>query len=204
MSDPVGFHDVLFPTNISYGSIGGPEFSTDVRETDGGRERRNVRWRYPRERWDVAYGVTEEEYLSDLNEFFMARMGMGYSFRFKNHNDFQARDRHALPEASSGDPGAYQLVKAYEVGSYELLRKITKPIDGTLTVWLDDAVQTSGFTCDYATGILEFTSPPSSSQVVEAEFDFHIEARFDTDYLAINLDQIRARSAQVPVLEVRR
>ena len=64
MSDD--FHEVQFPTDISYGSIGGPMFSTEVIVLASGQEKRNQNWTYPRERWDVAYGVKSKELLVTL------------------------------------------------------------------------------------------------------------------------------------------
>ncbi|MFN9789781.1 MAG: DUF2460 domain-containing protein, partial [Holosporales bacterium] len=53
----MSFHPVLFPVDISYGSAGGPQFSTDVVETISGFEQRNVNWSQARLRYNVAYGV---------------------------------------------------------------------------------------------------------------------------------------------------
>jgi hypothetical protein len=38
----MAFHEVRFPTDISYGSSGGPEFSTDIVITSSGHEQRNI------------------------------------------------------------------------------------------------------------------------------------------------------------------
>ncbi len=38
----MSFTEIRFPENISYGSIGGPEFSTDVVTTHNGCEQRNI------------------------------------------------------------------------------------------------------------------------------------------------------------------
>ena len=115
----MSFDEVRFPTAISYGSIGGPEFSTEVIVLSNGHERRNQNWTYPRERWNVAYGVKAREHLIDLVEFFYARRGRAIGFRFKNHDDFEAIGE----ELEFITATTYQLVKRYSTGSYEFVRE---------------------------------------------------------------------------------
>ena len=62
----MSFHPVLFPVDISYGSAGGPQFSTDVVETISGFEQRNVNWSQARLRYNVAYGVRSAAQLETL------------------------------------------------------------------------------------------------------------------------------------------
>ena len=40
----MSFAEVRFPDDISYGSSGGPEYSTDIVETQSGHEQRNANW----------------------------------------------------------------------------------------------------------------------------------------------------------------
>lgn len=194
------FHEVRFPTDISYGSAGGPEFSTEVVELASGHEKRNINWTYSRERWNVAYGVKRQEDLDALIQFFYARRGRAHGFRFKNHADFQA----SLSEIGTGDgsENEFQLVKNYDDvgGLYD--RKISKPVNGTLHVFIDGVEQMSGWTANYTTGLITFSVPPGSGDVITATFDFDIPMRFDTDHLPQSLVTYHARSADVPILEL--
>jgi uncharacterized protein (TIGR02217 family) len=203
------FDEVRFPTDISYGSEGGPEFSTDVVELGSGYETRNINWTYPRERWNVAYGVKTRAQLQSLLAFFMARKGRAVGFRFKNHDDFEG----ATETLGTGDgvETEFQLYKHYVSGSGSLTRKITKPVDGTLHIFIDgdelspiSPPATVNWTVDSTTGIVTFTNPPAEGEVVTATFEFDIPARFDTDHLAVNLAAYLARAATVPVIEIRR
>jgi hypothetical protein len=45
----VQFSEERFPEDISYGSSGGPGFSTDIVVTQGGFEQRNINWQVARE-----------------------------------------------------------------------------------------------------------------------------------------------------------
>ena len=40
----MAFVEVQFPTDISYGSSGGPEYATDIVATNSGYEQRNINW----------------------------------------------------------------------------------------------------------------------------------------------------------------
>lgn len=196
------FHEERFPTDISYGSTGGPEFSTEVVVLSSGHEKRNVNWTYPIERWQVAYGVREQSQLDALRNFFYARKGRAIGFRFKNHDDYQG----TTEELGEGDDLTvdFQLVKIYASGGQTLTRKITKPVDGSVSVFIDDVEQgESLWSLDTTTGIITLDSAPSSGETVTATFEFDIPMRFDTDYLPINLANYQARAADVPVVEIR-
>jgi len=197
----MAFHEVLFPTDISYESEGGAEFSTEVVELMSGHERRNQNWEHDRERWNVAYGVKAKWQLMLLRDFHRARRGMLHGFRFLNHDDFEA----VVSKIGTGDgvETIFQLQKVYEPGTYEYSRKIVKPIGGTVQIFVDGVEQMSGWTVSTVTGIVTFTSPPSIGDVISATFDFHIPMRFASDHLPINLSTYEARSTAVELLEIR-
>ncbi len=200
---PDTFHEEQFPTDISHGSIGGPEFSTEVIVLGSGFEKRNINWSYPRERWQVAYGVRTQSLLDTLRHFFYNRKGRAIGFRFKNHDDYEGTDE----DLGDGDGStvAYQLVKIYSSGNETFTRKITKPVSGTVTVYIDSATQSDpgDYSIDLTTGIITFVAAPSSGEVVTATFEFDIPARFDTDYLPVVLSNYLARSADVSIVEIR-
>jgi len=194
-----------FPTDISYGSQGGPQFMTSIVQLKSGEEQRYQEWTYPLELWNVAYGVKTKALLTSLHSFFMARRGMARGFRFKNHDDFEA-DSQTLGVGDASTAG-FQLVKVYEPsGPAPLTRKITKPVSGTVDVYLDAVLQTitTDYTIDTTTGIVTFNAPPGSGEVVTASFDFDIPARFDTDHFSLELSNYEARSVAIPVRELRR
>jgi len=196
---PNAFQEVRFPTDISYGSGGGPEFSTEVVELASGHEQRNVNWTYSRERWNVAYGVKDETLLDILIAFFYARQGRAIGFRFKNHADFEG----TAVELGAGDGSTvdFQLIKVYDSGGFSYTRKISKPVSGTVTIYIDSVEETS-LSIDYTTGVVTFDVAPTSGEVVTASFEFDIPVRFDTDYLPQNLGDYQARSVDVQIVEL--
>lgn len=194
------FHEVRFPTGIGFGSSGGPFFKTEVIELDSGHERRNIQWEYPLEAWNVAYGVKTEEQLQELLTFFYARRGMAYGFRFKNPIDHVGEEEvcNYLVQA-----GAYQMFKHYVSGPASLSRKIVKPVEDTVRVFVDGTEAESGWTVDETTGLITFTSSPYPD-VVTASFEFDIPVRFGQDGIELSLDNYKAGAAQVPLKELKR
>lgn len=195
------FVEVQFPTDISYGSAGGPEFSTEIITLGSGHEQRNQNWAHPRERWNVAYGVTTKALLQTLITFFMARKGMAVGFRFKNHDDFEGTTEPiGIGDAVETE---FQLTKTYTSGAGSLARNITKPVVGSETIYLDGTPQGSTYSLDTTSGIITFDSAPGDGVVITATFQFDIPVRFDTDHLPVQFSTYELRTASVPLVELR-
>lgn len=181
----MAFHEVQFPPTISYGSAGGPGFSTVIVETDSGSEQRVARWQTPRRRYDAAYGVKKLEDIHAVQAFYIARKGPAYGFRFKDWLDFtSAADGQAAPTAGDqilgvgdGTTQSFQLRKQYVSGATTSYRAITKPVSGTVLAALD-GTPTSLFAVDTTSGIITFTTAPGSGVVVTAGCEFDVPVRF--------------------------
>ena len=78
----ISFVEVQFPPEISYGSKGGPMFSTDIVTSFNGYEQRVINWRQARARYDVGSGIKNESQWQELISFFRARHGRAVGFRF--------------------------------------------------------------------------------------------------------------------------
>lgn len=207
----MSFVDVRFPTDISYGSAGGPNYNTSVVVIKSGKEKRNVNWNYPRIEFDVSYGVKDYDDLEDLIAFFHIVQGKGRTFRFKDHSDYKSCKTANTPSfddqvigTGDGSTTQFQLYKSYSFGgSARQSRKITKPVSGTVLVGIDGTEQTSGWSVDHSTGIITFDSAPSDGAQITAGYEFDMEARFDTDSLSNDLESYRIGSTNVPVIEVK-
>lgn len=182
----MAFDEVQFPTEISFGSAGGPGFNTTIIETDSGAEERVSRWATARRQYDSVYGVRSVDDMTSLREFWIARQGAARGFRFKDFDDFTtgANDRETPTDTDetlgTGDASrtAFQLLKTYVSGLITSVRNITKPVTGTVAVSLDDVPQSAGFTVDSTTGVVTFTSPPGVAVVVKAGCEFDVPVRF--------------------------
>ncbi len=193
------FHDVRFPTAISRGSSGGPEFRTQIQSAISGHETRNARWSQSRRRYNAGYGVRSLPDLHAVIAFFEARHGRLYGFRWRDHAD----NSSSLPGQSTspqdmvigtGDGSTlnFQLSKRYQSdGAFSGMRLITKPIDGTVRVAIDgqELVFSTDFAVNHLTGVVTFpmASPPAAGAVITAGFEFDTPVRFESDHLDVSL-----------------
>lgn len=197
----MAFHEVRFPEDISYGSNGGPEYSTDIIITHGGHEQRNSNWADARARYNVAHGVKTAEQLADLIAFFRARKGRAHGFRFKDWTDFQGVGQ--VIGTGTGALTEFQLIKNY-TSSVTEARTIAKPVSGTVDIYVNSVLQSSGVSVDVTTGIVTFSAAPADAAIISADFEFDVPVRFDTDRLSASLDNYGVHSWQdIALIEVR-
>lgn len=197
----MAFVEVQFPTDISYGSAGGPEYATDVVASASGYEQRNINWSEARARYNVAHGVKTKAQLDTLIAFFRARKGRAIGFRFKDWTDYQATETLG---AGDGVRTQFQLIKTYSSGAVSETRTIRKPVAGTVQVFKNAVLQASGVSVDTTTGLVTFASAPAVGQVISASFQFDVPVRFDTDKLSASLDAYGIHSwLDIPLVEVR-
>ena len=175
---PQPFLDISFPDAVARGATGGPGFSTNVVTLGSGAERRNIQWADARGEWNISTGIrTRAEMQAVIAHFYIVK-GRGYSFRFKDWTDYQATDQ-AMAEVT---PTVWQLVKRYNIGGYEHVRTITKPVLGTVAIKVGGSPVVPS-EIDYLTGLVTFGSAPGSAPTASMEFD--VPVRFDTDKLPV-------------------
>ena len=121
-----------FPDYISYGSVGGPSYNTNIDEIRSGYEARNQNWSVAKYRYDVSVGVRAIEDLEALTSFFHEARGKFNTFRFKDWGDFTATSQNAVGRVLLVD-GVLRLAKVYGSAS-PYNRLITKPVSGTIEV----------------------------------------------------------------------
>jgi len=196
------FTEVQFPADISYGSAGGPEYSTDILITHNGYEQRNQNWAQARLRYNVAYGVKTNAQLAEIIAFFRARKGQAHGFRFKDWTDYTAL---AQPIGTGdGSQAVFQLTKTYHSGSAQEQRVIQKPVSGSVKLFFDSVLQAGNYTVDAATGIATFDTPPANGVSILADFEFDVPVRFATDRLSASLEDYGVYSVRdLPLIEVR-
>ena len=209
----MAFHDTRFPTDISFGSTGGPERRTEIVTLRNGTEERNSVWAHSRRRYDAGIGVRSLDDLAAVLAFFEARAGRLYGFRWKDWADFQS----CLPSETPGftdqtlgeGDGAqtvFQLGKAYTSGGVTYQRPIRKPVAGTVSVAVDgvERAAISDWSLDAGTGQITFVVPPPAGANVTAGFCFDVPVRFDADLIEANVASFSAGEIpSVPVIEVR-
>jgi len=184
----MAFHEVLFPEDISYGSSGGPGFNTTVIELSSGHEQRNINWSQARARYDVSHGVKTREQMEELLDFFWARRGRAFGFRFKDWSDFRVEQE--VIGVGNGVTKVFQMRKTYEPQGYPIVRTIRKINPGTLQVWRNDVLLVAGtsYTVDNNTGLITILTTPPTGAVIKAACEFHVPVRFDIDDMKITHD----------------
>jgi uncharacterized protein (TIGR02217 family) len=84
------------------------------------------------------------------------------------------------------------------------VRTITKPVAGTVKVYLDGIEQLSGWSVDTTTGLVTFGMAPAVGVEVTADLEFEVPVRFDTDHMAVTIETYRLHSwQQIPIVELR-
>jgi uncharacterized protein (TIGR02217 family) len=192
-----------FPEDISYGSVGGPEYSTGIIRVGSGHEFRNQHWSEGLYRWNVIYGVRHADDVSDLLAFFHARRGRSVGFLYKDWRDYIGTgEQIGVGDAAETE---FQLVKTYDPGGVDpYIRIIRKPIGSAVRIYFDTVEQISGWTIDVETGIVTFSSPPGDGVVITADYEFDVPARFDVDHLPATEEFFDAASINdVPVVALR-
>lgn len=214
MADFTSFHDVLFPTAISFGATGGPERRNEIVLMTSGRERRNARFFDSRRHYDAGTGVRSLEDLHDVLAFFEARRGSLHAFRFRDPFDMKSckpnQTVSPLDQAigvGDGSTARFVLTKNYGSGDDAYRRSILKPVAATVRVAVDTVERTNpaGFTIDPETGELVFPpgGVPAAGMAITAGFEFDVPVRFDTERIEVSLTGFKAgQIPSIPLVEV--
>lgn len=205
------FHEVQFPTDISKGSSGGPERVTDIVELVSGFEERNATMANSRRTYDAGMGLRNVNDLHDVIEFWEARFGQLYGFRWKDWADYRScktKNQPAFTDqvigTGDGTKTQFQLVKNYVSGSSGYARQIRKPVAGTVLIGKAGVQQSSGWTVDTTTGIVTFSVAPANGQSITAGYEFDVPVRFDASKLTVSIDAFNHGSIpQINIKEIR-
>jgi len=209
----MNFHEIRFPASLSFGSIGGPERRTEVVTLANGFEERNTPWAHSRRRYDAGMGLRSLDDVAALVDFFEARRGQLYGFRWKDWGDFKSSAPSQGVDGGDqllgmGDESRkdFQLVKTYRSGEHSYFRPIAKPVAGRVHVQVsgDPVQQGVDYEIDVTTGVITFGHPPDLQAEVTAGFEFDVPVRFDIDQIRTSVANFQAGEVpEVPVVEVR-
>lgn len=209
----MAFHEIRFPANLSFGSVGGPERRTEIVTLANGFEERNTPWAHSRRHYDAGVGLRSLDDVEALIAFFEARQGQLHGFRWKDWADYKSCPSSRAVAYEDQELGlgdgvrrTFRLTKTYVSGGVSYARPITKPVAGSVKVGLqgDHQAEAVHFEVDTATGEVTFGTPPAPGARVTAGFEFDVPVRFDTDRIQVSVASFQAGDLpQVPVLEVR-
>ncbi|MFN3888974.1 MAG: TIGR02217 family protein [Beijerinckiaceae bacterium] len=209
----MSFHETLFPVDVSMGARGGPERRTEIVVTGSGREERNQRWSRSRRKWNAGYGVKRLSQIESVVAFFEERRGRLYGFRWRDPLDNRSCPAGAAPTpldqtlgVGDGQRAEFQLVKHYGSSFAPYTREIRKPASGSVRVAVDGVeIASSNFAVSAVTGLVTFEAAhvPQTGASVTAGFLFDTPARFDADYLEIDVASFEAGEIpDIPLIEI--
>lgn len=207
------FLDELFPVNVAFGALGGPERKTEIVGLATGFEVRNARWADSRRRFDAATGIRSLSDLRAVLALFEKARGRLYGFRFRDPFDHSSVIDGSTPSAfdqpvgtGDGSTVRFRLMKSYGAGGYAYARQIRLPVDQSVKIAVDGVELTAGsdFAIDPETGEAVFTVAPASGTAITAGFQFDVPVRFDTDRLEASLTHFEAGDIpSIPLIEIR-
>lgn len=163
----VTFHSVQLPVDVEKGAHGGPNFHTSILVLSSGKEKRNIDWSKQLCTFDISYGIQSKADAQLVLDFFYARFGRAYGFRFKDWGDYEAKDTYFA--SGDGVTTVFQASKRYSSGPFFFDRKLTRLVQtwdtGVATglpIKVDGVAKTEGvnYTVDYETGLITFSAPP--------------------------------------------
>jgi uncharacterized protein (TIGR02217 family) len=210
----MSFHETRFPTNIARGAHGGPERRTDVVVLGSGAEERNSRWADSRRTYNAGYGVRTLDDLHAVIAFFEERRGKLHGFRWHDAADFKSCAPERAPTmldqalgTGDGTRSRFDLQKKYGTTFAPYMRRITKPVAGTVLVAVNGTLAAPAHhIVDTTTGTIIFQPGhiPAAGATITAGFQFDVPVRFDTDKLEINLSGFRSGAIpSIPLIEIR-
>jgi uncharacterized protein (TIGR02217 family) len=206
MSTLIPFSNVRFPEDISYGSKGGPSFSTSVFTATSGYEQRNSNWSTQRCTYNVVYGIRTIDQMARVFEFFYAMRGKALAFRFKDWTDYRLKDEKI--GVGNGAILIYQITKTYTVGLNNYVRelkKIVPNVDAPITVKINGTtLAAAGYTIDIDTGKITFVVAPPAASIITITCEFDVPVRFDIDSLPVTLEEFEIETmSDIPLVEIR-
>ncbi len=194
------FHSVRLPDDIERGAVGGPAFKTSRSLLSSGQQTTVRHWLQPLGGWDIGYGIQSLDDLEAVRNFFYARMGAGFGFRFKDWSDFAV----ARQEIGTGDAAQtlYQMFKRYSDGTFNFDRTLTRLVSGTVRAWVNsvELFDPAGFSVDLDTGEITFVVAPPASELVEAACEFDNPCQFVKDDL--NIDVQSFLNGSIPKIKI--
>jgi len=92
-------------------------------------------------------------------------------------------------------------------GAVTHVRTVTLPVSGTINMWVNGVLKTSGvdYNINHITGVVTFTAPVTNGHAVEWSGEFHVKCRFGDaadEALAASLDGWDLGGiGQIPIIE---
>lgn len=168
--------------SVSYGTVYGEGFSTDLKIMRNKTESRNMQWSESRGTYTLVFNALLEEDRAKVMKVFRTCRGMGIGFRLKNWVDYKAKNETL--GVMTDNTQSFQLKITSFAGGYTTIKTIRKPVVGRVKVYADgDEVSAD---VDYTKGVITVTADIGSTISWSGEYD--IPVRFDNDDIQWSVD----------------
>lgn len=187
-----GYHNELFPLSLDRVSSS-PQGDTTIIRLGSGLSANEVRIANladGRVTLDASPGVRSLKDLQTLVSFHRRRKFCLFSFPARDPLDYTvARGAEGTFATGNGAAGPFQLSKTYADPSNADVRRITKPEQGSVKIYVAGVLKTEGvhYALDYLTGKVTFLSGnfPAVGAAIEWEGRFYVPVRFAEDKIPV-------------------
>lgn len=174
----MAFLDEHLPREVEIGATRRDVEDIEIVTTDGGWEVRNARSSQSLREFDISFPTSKRDgsvYMAVVAMFKAAR-GNLHSFRFRDWADYKLTNE--VIGTGNGVATAFQIKQSWTVDGETHSRNITRPVS-PLLVYKNGVQQLSGYSINYATGVLTFTGAPAIGVAVSVTGEFDVPVRFD-------------------------
>lgn len=168
--------------SVSYGTVYGEAFSTDLKIMRNKTESRNMQWSESRGTYTLVFNALLEEDRAKVMKVFRTCRGMGIGFRLKNWVDYKAKNETL--GVMTDNTQSFQLKITSFAGGYTTIKTIRKPVVGRVKVYAEGEEVSA--VVDYTKGVITVTADIGSTISWSGEYD--IPVRFDNDDIQWSVD----------------
>lgn len=168
--------------SVSYGTVYGESFNTDVKVMRNKSESRNMQWSESQGVYTVVFDALLDEDRAKVMKVFRTCRGRGIGFRLKNWVDYKAKNE--VLGVMTENTQSFQLKITSSAGGYTTEKTIRKPVVGRVKVFAD-GVEVAAI-IDYTKGIITVNAAIGSTISWSGEYD--IPVRFDNDDIHWSVD----------------
>lgn len=186
----MSFIEQRLDLGITYGTTSTITTSTAIVEDFSGAEQRSINWSQPLLKFNIGSKGALNAELEYFIEFHRARKGAYEGFRFKDWSDWRVTGQAI--GIGDGVKTQFQLYKSYSVANHTVNRPITKPVAGTVTIYVDGVE--SAVTVNTATGVVTFGTAPTGA--ITADFEFDVPVRFERDKIDLRFEAFEKKTGR--------
>ena len=168
----------------------------------GGNEQRRSRWSRPIRIYSIPFNYKSTENMNTLKKFFYDHLGQYDSFLFY---DPSSRNTWTIPTGSKVTSGSsVTMIYLPFQNIYPLSGTATFGSGSDIRVWVSGTEVTTNMTVSATDGTISWSaSHPTSTQVIQVEFEYYVRVRFNSDTIDITEQRHNLQSTTIELKEVR-